>query len=69
MAACRLLHDYTFANNFNQITPGLTQIFLTLMLFLKEIFENINFEKKISRQQKSMQNYSECKKLIDMKFK
>ena len=34
----------------------------TLMVFLKEFFEKVNFE-KISRRQKSVQNYPACKEL------
>ena len=38
-------------------------MFDTLMIFLKEFFEKVKFE-KICRRQKSLQIYPECKKLI-----
>ena len=41
------------------------------MVFLKEFLEKVYFEKKISSQQKSMQNYPEGKEIYSLlqKFK
>ena len=39
------------------IGPDLDPNCLTLMVFLKEIIEKVDFEKKISKRQKGMQNY------------
>ena len=36
----------------------------TLMVFLKEVFESVHFEKKSADNKKSMQNYGACKKII-----
>ena len=38
------------------------------MIFLKEFFQTDNFEKKISRQQKSMKNYPVCNELNSHKI-
>ena len=40
-----------------------SKLFDTLIVFLKEFFEKVNFEKPISRRQKSMKNYPVCKKI------
>ena len=40
-----------------------SNLFDILIVLQKEFFENVNFEKKISRRQKCMQNYPACKEL------
>ena len=44
------------------VRPDLDPIGLTLMVFLKEFFEKVDFE-KISRRQKSLKNFPEGKRL------
>ena len=63
---CRLL--ITFANSFypdqarQNVEPDLDpKLFDTLMVFLKEIFKKVDFEKKNQQTTKSMQNYPEGK--------
>ena len=35
----------------------------TLIVFLKELFEKVNFEKKYADDNKSMKNYQACKEI------
>ena len=67
MCCCRLL--ITFANSLypdqarQNVGPDLDpNCFDTLMVFLKEFFEKVDFE-KISRRQRSRQNYPGGKEL------
>ena len=70
---CHLL--ITLANSLDpdqarqNVGPDLDPNCLTLMVFLKEFFETVDFEKKISRRQKSMQNYPACKRLMLLTLK
>ena len=63
-----------FENSFDQdqaqqnVGPDLDQNGLELVVFLKEFFENLNFEKNQKRT-KSMQNYTACKGFINNIFK
>ena len=41
-----------------------SNFFETMMVFLKEFVEKIDFENKVSRRQKKMQNYPACKDII-----
>ena len=58
-------HQITFATSLypdlalQNVGPELDSVRLTL----KEFFEKVNFEKKVSRRQKNMQNYPACKEL------
>ena len=39
------------------------KLFDSLIVFLKESFENVNFEKKSADNNKNIKNYTTCKKL------
>ena len=54
--------------NSQNVGPDLDPNHLTLIVFLKEFFDKVNFEKKIRGQQKSMKNYLACKELKSFLF-
>ena len=62
LTLCLLVSSATFANTLDpdqaqqNVEPGLDPNCSTLMVFLKEFFEKVDFE-NMSRRQKSMQNY------------
>ena len=68
----------TFANSLDpdgqNVAPDLDpKLFDTLLVFLKEFFEKVDFEKKTADNNKSMKNYPGCKELkyiinIDLKL-
>ena len=46
------------------VGPDLGPNHLTLIVFLKEFFEKVNFEKRSADDNKSMKNYPACKDLF-----
>ena len=58
-----LLRQKQVPQNNNQKQIDLNPNLLTLILFLKEFFEKVNFAKRLLEDNKSMKNYPECKEL------
>ena len=59
---CCLLITFAVWTQIRTVGSG-SKPFDTLIVFLKEFFENVNFEKRSSDNNKSMKNYPTCKEL------